>query len=89
MLVHTSQKQANHDAIARAIARWTKAAINCGDFLARCEAVYKYETTNHCNRKNGYTCAQQKHCAHCIFFKFFHYLIVFQILFLLLYSLPN
>ena len=45
MLVHTSQKQAYHDAIARAIARWTKAAINSGDFLARCEAVYKYETT--------------------------------------------
>lgn len=45
MLVHTSQKQANHDAIARAIARWTKAAIKSGDFLARCEAVYKYETT--------------------------------------------
>ena len=45
MLVHTSQKQANHDAIARAIARWTKAAIKSGDFLARCEVVYKYETT--------------------------------------------
>lgn len=45
MLVHTSQKQANHDAIARAISRWTKATIKSGDFLARCEAVYKYETT--------------------------------------------
>ena len=45
MLVHTSQKQANHDAIARAIACWTKVAVKNGDFLARCEAVYKDETT--------------------------------------------
>lgn len=45
MLVHTSQKQANHDAVAKAIAAWTKWAVKSGDFVARCKSVYDYETT--------------------------------------------
>lgn len=44
MLVHTSQKQVNHDAIAKGISVWIKKTVQNGEFLARCKSVYDYET---------------------------------------------
>ncbi len=44
MLVHTSQKQVNHDAIASAISSWINKSCKDGSFLERCKSVYEYET---------------------------------------------
>ena len=43
MLVHTSQKQVNHDAVAQAISKWINKSIKAGSFLGRCRTVYEYE----------------------------------------------
>ena len=43
MLVHTSQKQVNHDAVAQAISKWINKSIKAGNFLGRCRTVYEYE----------------------------------------------
>lgn len=45
MLVHTSQKQLNHDAVAKAITLWMRQVTKNGEFLSRCKNVYEYETT--------------------------------------------
>lgn len=44
MLVHTSQKQVNHDAVARAISSWVNSSLKSDGFIARCKVVYEYET---------------------------------------------
>lgn len=44
MLVHTSQKQANHDAVANAISKWIDTSINDNTFTNRCRLVYEAET---------------------------------------------
>lgn len=43
MLVHTSQKQANHDAVAQAISKWINKSIKTESFLKRCRMVFEYE----------------------------------------------
>lgn len=45
MLVHTSQKQANHDAVANAISSWINSSIKSDVFVYRCKKVFEYETT--------------------------------------------
>ena len=44
MLVHTSQKQINHDAVARAMADWINTSIKTDAFVSRCQSVFEYET---------------------------------------------
>ena len=44
MLVHTSQKQLNHDAVANAISSWINSSIKTEVFISRCMTVYEYET---------------------------------------------
>ena len=44
MLVHTSQKQVNHDAVAQAISHWVNKAMTSERFIERCRTVYEYET---------------------------------------------
>lgn len=43
MLVHTSQKQENHDAVARAISNWINKSINTEIFIDRCRKLFEYE----------------------------------------------
>lgn len=45
MLVHTSQKQANHDAVANAISCWIGNSAKSNTFINRCRLVYEMETT--------------------------------------------
>ena len=45
MLVHTSQKQLFHDAIARAIEDWIGSQRTTVSFINRCQQVYEYETS--------------------------------------------
>lgn len=45
MLVHTSQKQANHDAVANAISCWIGNSVKSNTFINRCRLVYEVETT--------------------------------------------
>ena len=45
MLVHTSQKQANHDAVANAISCWIGNSVKSNTFINRCRFVYEVETT--------------------------------------------
>lgn len=43
MLIHTSQKQKHHDAIADAIANWYR--YEAGELISKCKDVWKEETT--------------------------------------------
>lgn len=45
MLVHTSQKQIFHDAIACSIENWISSKRTTDSFVNRCRQVYEYETT--------------------------------------------
>lgn len=45
MLVHTSQKQVFHDAVACIIEEWINNNRNKDSFIERCRNVYSYETT--------------------------------------------
>ena len=45
MLVHTSQKQLNHDAVANAISNWINTSIQTEVFINRCKDVYEYESS--------------------------------------------
>lgn len=44
MLVHTSQKQVNHDLIANAISSWIDSSARNNSFASRCRSVYSFET---------------------------------------------
>ncbi len=44
MLIHTSQKQVHHDAVAQALSAWLGRAARTGELFARCRDVYRAET---------------------------------------------